>query len=298
VALFRALVTTKLTVSHTFTVDEVPTDAAGDVTATVKRLDGTAVGAPAVATHPGAPGKYEFALPASLVLDAWSLDWTGTVAGTPVKVTDHIEHVGGFLFDLGQARSTFGSVQQPWNTSRYPPELLAAKRIATEQEAEAIAHRAFVPRFARFVLDGTGTTELVAPDMDLRTVRACKLADRAGATFVDMDAGSLAAVAAQPSGVLIRDDGGIWPAGHRNVIVEYEYGLDYPPGEVSDNAMLRMRYLATANRNTVPDRAISYTILEGGVYRMAQAGKRSTGSPDIDAAYLRNGNPTFWLAQR
>jgi hypothetical protein len=295
--LFRVLVTTKITVSHTFVVDGVPTDAAGNVIATPKRLDGTAVGAP-ITTTPNGSGKYSADLPVSAVLDIWSLDWAGTVAGSAVVVRDYVEHVGGFLFDIGAARGAHSSQANPWNTGRYSNDLLVAKRIVVEQEAEGIAHAAFVPRFARFALDGSGTDSIVTPDMDLRAVRSVKVAERYGQPYVDLGVAELAAVAPLASGVLCRDDGSIWPRGRRNVIVEYEYGQDYCPAEVTDSAIMRLRYIVTANRTSVPDRAISYTILEGGVYRMAQAGRRSTGSPDIDAAYTRNGNPTFWLGQR
>lgn len=291
-ALFRVLVTTKLTVAHTFA-----TDATGDVTVTVKRLDGSAVVPPITATH-GTTGKYTAELPASAVLDAWSLDWAGTFAGVAVVVRDYVEHVGGFLFDIDAARSAHRTTANPWNSAKYPDDLLEAKRIAVEQEAEAIAHAAFVPRYARVVLNGSGTDSIVAPDMDLRTVRSVKVAERYGQPYVDLGAAELAAVAPLDSGVLARDDGGTWPAGRRNVIIEYEYGADFCPNEVTDAAIMRLRYMVSSTRTSIPDRAISYTILEGGVYRMAQAGKRSTGSPDIDAAYLRHGNETFWLAAR
>ena len=296
--LFRALVTTRLIVSHTFVVDGVVIDAAGAVTGTVKRLDGTAVpGSPITASH-GTTGKYSVDLPASALLDTWTLDWAGSVAGSDVIVRDYVEHVGGFLFDIGAAREAHKSQANPWNTGRYSNDLLVAKRIAVEQEAEAIAHAAFVPRFARFALDGTGTDEIVTPDMNLRAVRGIKVAERYGQPYGDLSVGELAAVAPLESGVLARDDGSVWPLGRRNVIVEYEYGKDYTPPEVTDASVMRLRYMVSATRTSIPDRAISYTLAEGGVYRMAQAGKRSTGSPDIDAAYLRNGNPTFWLAAR
>lgn len=297
-ALFRVLVTTKLTVSHTFIVDGVATDAAGDaVTGTLKRLDGTAVGAVLNATKT-ATGKYAVALPASAVLDAWSLDWAGTVAGSAVVIRDYVEHAGGFLFDIGAARAAHRTTANPWNSARYSDDFLVAKRTAVEQEAEAIAHTAFVPRFARVALDGSGTDSLVVPDMDLRAVRSVKVADGYGQPYTALGAGELAAVAPLDSGVLVRDDGSTWPRGRRNVIAEYEYGQDYTPTEVSDSAIMRLRYMVSSTRTSIPDRAISYTILEGGVYRMAQAGKRSTGSPDIDAAYQRHGNETFWLAAR
>ena len=258
--LFRMLVTTKLTVSHTFVVDGVATDAAGAVTGTVKRLDGTAVGAPITATSAGAgSGKYSLELPNSAVLDAWSLDWAGTVAGSAVVIRDYVEHVGGFLFDIGAARAAHRSTANPWNTARYSDDLLVAKRTAVEQEAEAIAHTAFVPRFARFVLSGSGTDSLVTPDMDLRAVRSVKIADAYGQPYVALGSAELAAVAPLDSGVLARDDGSTWPVGRRNVIIEYEHGLDYPPGEVTDAAIMRLRYMVSSTKTSIPDRAISYS---------------------------------------
>jgi len=297
VALFRVLVTTGVTVQHTFVVDGVATDATGTVTVVVKRLDGSAVGSALTATKV-ATGRYSAVVPASTVLDAWSLDWTATVSGSAVVVRDWVEHVGGFMFDITAAREAHRTQANPWNAGKYSDALLVSKRIAVEQEAEAIAHTAFVPRYARVALDGSGTDSIVTPDMDLRAVRTVKVASRYGSSYVALTTAELAAVAPLGSGVLARDDGSIWPRGRRNVIAEYEYGQDVCPIEVADAGIMRLRYMVSSTRTSVPDRAISYTILEGGVYRMAQAGKRSTGSPDIDAAYLRHGNETFWLAAR
>jgi hypothetical protein len=134
--------------------------------------------------------------------------------------------------------------------------------------------------------------------MDLRAVRAVKVADRYGAALVALSVEELAAVAPTPEGVLIRDDGQVWPDGRRNVLVEYEHGLDAAPVTVTDAAIQRLRYTLSQGKTLVADRAISYTVIDGGVYRMAQAGKHSTGVPDIDAAYRNSGHPDYWMASR
>lgn len=275
--------------AHTFVVnEETPTDASGTVTVTVKRLDGTSVTS-GPATSAG-NGRYTFTLPPQANVDTLTVDWSGTVAGQPVTERDVIEIVGGFLFDLVRARDELGLKLETWPTSK-----LAPKRLVVEDEAEGIAGIAFAPRFSRRLLDGTGTVELPTPDIMLRTVRAVKVADGPAGPFTVLDTGALAAIAALPEGVLIRDSD-VWPAGHRNIIVEYEHGVDYPPAEVTEQAILRLRTVLSAKKTAIPDRAISWTVQEGGVYRFAQAGQRSTGFPDIDAAYRRAGQPMIWIA--
>ncbi len=132
--------------------------------------------------------------------------------------------------------------------------------------------------------------------MHLRAVRSAKVAERAGGTFVALTAGELAAISPQDSGVLIRDDGGIWPAGRSNAIVEYEHGHDMPTEEIASNSKIRLRSILGRPTSGVPDRAVSYTIAEGGVYRLSTPGKRSTGIPDVDAAYLRHAHSQIWIA--
>lgn len=290
--LLRVLQTTAVTVSHTFTVDETSMDAAGAVTATVKRLDGTAV-ASGEATH-GSTGVYTFALPASPLLDTWTLDWAGTIAGAAVVVRDYVEIVGGFLFSVPDARVDMSIPSS--GAAAVSTAKAAAKRVEVEQTCEKICRRAWVPRFHRFLLNGSGGSSLVVPDLYVRAVRAVSVADAFGQPLVPLDAGSLAAVAALDEGVLFRDDCAIWPAGHRNVLVEYEYGADMPPEEVASNAELHWRSILNRPKSGVPDRAQSFTTVDGGVYRLTMPGADSTGIPDVDAAYKRNGEPRVWIA--
>lgn len=285
--LTRALTGRLVTLAHVFRVGETATDATGQVAVTVKRLDGTTVASTANANHAGT-GTYSFDLAAQANVDMLTVDWSATVPGLGAVVErDWCEIVGGHLFEIWQAREELKLSQTTWTAAK-----LAAKRIVVEDEAESIAGIALVPRFERVLLDGSGTRELCVPRMQLRTVRSVKVADGPAGPFTALAA---AAVAAQPEGVLVWDS--IWPAGHRNVLVEYEHGLDFPPAEVSEQAILRLRHVLSTSKTAIPDRAISWTVQEGGVYRLAQAGRTSTGFPDVDAAYRRAGQSAPWIAR-
>lgn len=288
-SLVRVLVTTQQTLTHEFRVDGVLTDAAAGVTATLKRLDGTLVHT-AAAGHPGL-GAYTYAPPPQALLDALTLDWTGTFAGAAVSVRDFVEIVGAFYFGLEEAKTELGL-----NLTTYPYTTIARKRIEVEQECEAICGLAWVPRFTRLLLSGSGTDELVVPDLQLRTLRAAKVAERAGATFTALTADQVAAVAPLESGILARDDGDVWPAGRRNVIVEYEYGHDLPPEEIAAAAKLRLRSRLGMTDTSVPYRAIGFTAGEGGTYRLSTPSKDRTGIPDVDGPYLRHAQPKVWIS--
>ncbi len=292
--LIRIQQTVQQTLTKQFRPDGQLTDAAGDVTVTLKRLDGTVV-ASATATRTSL-GTYTYPPPAQPLLDALTLDWSGSFGGAVITIRDFIEIVGGFYFGLDEVRAEHRDLR---DTAKWTPEKLAQKRIEVEQECDQITGQAWVPRFARFLLDGSGTDELVVPDMVVRSVRTVSVAERAGGTFVALTADQLAAVAALDAGLLVRDDGEKWPAGHRNVIVEYEHGADMPPQTIRSAGVLRIRSKATATSSNIPDRAMSFTVAQGGVYRLSTPGATRTGIPDVDAAYQQTplyGRRKVWLA--
>lgn len=262
-ALSRVLRTTPATLSHTFKVDETPTSA-GAVTVAVKRLDGTTVASGAATA--GTPGQYSYALAGQAELDTLTVDWSGSL-GTE---RDVVEIVGGHLFDLAEARSQ----PPPLDATKYPTATLRAKRVEVEVECERICGVAFVPRYERVVLDGSGGEPLVLPRVEIRAVRSVSIGG-AITTGVDFD----------PAGVIYRAGGASWPAGRRNVLVEYEHGYDAPPEDLKMAAMLRLRSRLTMTSSGVPDRAITWTAAEGGTYRIALPSKTKTGVPDVDAAY-------------
>jgi hypothetical protein len=269
----RILATTLVTLSHTFTADELPTDAAGAVTATVKRLDATAV-ASGTASHDGV-GIYSYPVTRA-VLDTLTVDWSGTVGGSAVTVRDIVEVCGGFLFGLAEARDELKLSLAAWPTAK-----LAAKRLEVEQECERICRQAFVPRFAREALSGNGTEWLATSNTMLRTLRAVTV------DGVVWSAPDVAALGLSDSGTLTRPGGMTWPSGVRNVVVEYEHGLDTPPTEISDAGILRLRSMLSRPKSGIPDRTASYTDPAGGVYRLSLPTRDTTGIPDVDGPYLR-----------
>lgn len=265
-ALTRVLRTAPVTLSHTFRVDETPTSA-GAVTVAVKRLDGTAVASGAAT--PGGTGQYTYDLVGQAQLDTLTVDWSGSL-GTE---RDLVEVVGGYLFDLVEARNQ----PPPLDATKYPTATLRAKRVEVEVECERICGVAFVPRYERVVLDGSGQGSLLLPRIEIRAVRSVTIGG-ALTTAVDFD----------PAGVLYLAGGASWPAGRRNVLVEYEHGYDAPPEDLKMAAMLRLRSRLTMTSSGVPDRAITWTAAEGGTYRIALPSKAKTGVPDVDAAYEGN----------
>lgn len=283
-SLVRVQQSTQVTLSHLFEVDEVATDASGTVTYAFKRLDGTAV-ASGNAGHPGPAGQYTAVLPGAntLLLDTFTLDWTGTVAGAPVTVRDYVEIVGGFLFGLGEARRKKPAL----DPTKHPTAELAAARIEVEQECERICGVAWVPRFKRVAVDVDGrcTDRLLAPHTQLRALRAVTV--NGTAWTVDQ----VAAVVVSESGVLTLPTGHLWPVWNRTrsrIVLEYEHGMDFPPEEIRSNAIVRLRSKVGQFDTNVPYRAIAFQATEGGTYRLSTPGPDRTGIPDVDAAYLGN----------
>lgn len=284
-SLIRVPRTAQQTLSKKVRLDEALTDAGGSVTVVGTRLDGTAVAAATGTASDGAgPGAYEFVLPggpASPASATWQLDilritWTGSFGGATVTLEpDLVEVVGGHVFGVAEARDVLG-LTSPANLTKYPTTLLAARRVEVEQECERICHRAFVPRFARVALTGRGRYDLVLPDVDIRTVRAVTVAG------VAVDVAGLTWSAA---GVVTRR-GGVWPAGAQ-IFVEYEYGLDYPPEEIRSAQILRLRSKLGETTSAVPDRAVSYTVVEGAVFRLSTPSGERTGVPTVDGVYER-----------
>jgi len=282
-SLVRVLVTTEVTLTHTFYVDEQPTDLTGSCTVTLKRLDGTTVASGSGTKPPGTTGVYTFAVPEQATVDMLTLDWAGTLAGAAVSVRDYVEVVGGFLFGLAEARAKHTSLA---NTTAYPSTLLAAKRIEVEQECERICRRAFVPRFARLALSGNDTDRLPLPanlamggGSEIRAVRAVTV------NGTVWSAPEVTALGFTDFGVIKRPGGAIWPAGTGNIVVEWEHGWDYPPADLSEAAILRLRSRIAYTLSGIPDRAISFDIAEGGTFRLSTPGKQRTGIPDVDGVY-------------
>lgn len=281
-ALTRIAKTALGTLAHTFYIDETATDSSTTVTVAVTDATGAAVSS-GNATH-GATGVYTYVLPAQAALASLTVVWSATIAATAVTETDYAEIAGGFLFTLAEARASDTALS---SVTKYPTADIVAARLEVEVECEEICDRAFVPRYRRAVLDGTGSTELVLPDHDIRTIRAASIAPETGGTFTALTAAQLAALSVTSDSVLRRADGSYWTEGAANVIVQYEYGLNAPPADLKREALTRLRSRLNKTRTGIPDRAVSYTVDSGGTYRLDMPGAYKTGIPDVDAVYSR-----------
>lgn len=281
--LTRVAKTAAATLEHTFYVGETPTDSTTTVTATITDANGDPVTS-GNATSAG-DGRYTFALPGQAALKLCSVAWAGTIALASVVETDYAEVVGGFFFSLFKGRASDASLN---DRNKYPLADLELARTETEVECEYICEQAFVPRYRRVVLDGSGTSDLVLPDWDVRAIRSAKVATAVDETFVALTAAELAALAVRSDQVLRRTDGNTWYEGDRNVVVEYEFGLDAPPVDIVRAALVRFRSRLNIHRSGIPDRATSFTTFEGGTYRIALPEEFRTGIPEVDAAYGRH----------
>jgi len=278
--------------THTFVIGETPTDAAGSVTVTITDANGILV-ASGTAVH-GVTGTYTYVMAGQPLLASYSVAWTGTFSGSVVTEVDYVEIVGGFFFNLADARGSDTSLADDtkWSTTA-----LKSSRQEVEDECEMICDRAFVPRYHRAVLDGSGSPDLLLTDFewaasgrsaaDVRTIRSATVAPQVGQTFVALTAGQLASTTVTADGMLRRVDGGIWTEGVQNVIVEFEYGWNSPPSTLVRMSMVRLRDRLAIPLSGISDRASSFTSVDGGTYRLDMPGAFKTGLPAVDAEYSR-----------
>lgn len=283
--------TVPATLSHTWYVGETETDPTGTPTVAITAADGVSVQTGDATIVGSDSGQTTFAMSAVATLERLTVTWTATVAGTSRTEVDYVEIVGGFFFTLAEGRGSESSLS---STSTYPSAALEVARLEVEVECEAICDRAFVPRYQRVTLDGTGSSRILLehsePDRsagDVRSIRSASIAPMVGETFVELTADQLAALAITDDGYLERTDGYAWTEGRSNVVVEYEYGLDAPPADLLRAALLRLRHRANIHRSGVPDNVISYSGPDGLVFRQDMPGTWKTGWPEVDAAYSR-----------
>lgn len=279
------------TLSHTFYVDETATDPTGTPTYAVVDANGTSVGAGNASIVGGSTGRLTAALTSQSSTKLLTATWVATVAGSSVTEVDTVEVIDRFYFTLAEGRGSDASLA---DTSIYPTATLRTIRDEVEMECEAICDRAYVARYARVVLNGSGTSDLMLthPDptrsvADVRSIRRVSVAPSVDQTFVDFTAAELADVAVYPDGTLVRTGGSVFTYGFDNVVVEYEYGLTDPPPDLKRGVLLRFRSRLNMHRSGIPERASSFTIDGGGTYRLDMPGAWKTGVPDVDAIYDR-----------
>jgi hypothetical protein len=282
----RVQITTRVLHTRTFYIGSQPTDVdSGDVTVTVRRMDGTTVDQPDgnTAQHLGVAGsgQYTYRPAAVSLVDVHSLTWSGVIAGATVELVDYVDYTGGYTFGLAQMRGRFGGLAQ------YSDAALDDARTSAEAEAERICGVAFVPRFAWCTVYGNGSPwlPLVVNGMSPRAINAVR-AVSIGGTAMEPDV--RAGLVLSPTGALKRPGGAIWPL-DTPVRVEFEHGYTITPSDMPEPVMKRARYWRGLPTTGVPDRATSWTTNDGGTYRFSMPGADYTGDPDVDAVYSRHG---------
>lgn len=275
----QILRSTSSILSNTFYVDEVATNATGSVTAAVYRDAGTLLGTyNASAAGTGAPGKYTFTLPAQTDLDVLTINWSGVLGGVTQTISTEVEIVDSFYASLTEIRG----LDSLSDTTKYT----AAEVIEARQQAEGLFERfcgrRFVPRYARDILDGTGTDTIWLRHGDVQRIIS-----------VTEDGTTL-----DTSGWKITSDGRVWrssgtfsTATPANIVVTYEAGCKYVPADIKRAFGIYVRYLLLEGNTRLPDRTLAYNA--DGVYvQMAQAGfNRPTGLPEVDSVLINHRQP-------
>lgn len=267
-------------IDQTFYVDGAAKDADGAVTVTVTRADGTALVTGAATTKPAATtGVYRYALSPQAALDHLALTYTGTWSGAVLTEVARVQIVGDFYLPTVAIRA----LPNLSDATKFTEAELRDARTWFEEVFEDYTGVAWVRRFARHTLDGTGTATLLLPDMHPRTIRSVRTYT-AAATYTAFTADELAGLVVEGSG-LLRRWSGTFPRGHRNIVVEYEHGLDRPPADVVEAAKVAIRdHLLGTN---VGNRQYAVAT-EAGVVRTSVPGEgRPFGIPDVDAVANR-----------
>lgn len=208
----------------TFYVGTTATNADGAVTVTITRANGT-VFATSAATSNSGTGRYVYTMVPQSDLELFTLVWSGTFGGVAQSITTQVEIVGGYIISLADLKAESG-------LSTRTDAQLAEARQWFEDRAEAWCNIAFVPRYARDILDGDGTTEVLVRNTYPSRLLSVKIngTTQTGLTTWDL----------YENGSVVRDVGAFaW--GRRNVEVNYEHGLASVDGDIREAALIACR---------------------------------------------------------
>lgn len=207
---------------------------------------------------------------------------TAVYTASNTIATHTFEVVDDFYFSAAEMREWDSAL----TVSNYPNAVMHRYREFVETECENITGTAWVRRYKRLQLDGTGSPVLNLPVWNPRSVRSVRIYANAS-DFTELSSGELAAIEVAENGRLYRRDGGVFPAGTANVVIEVEHGYDRPPADLLEAVKKRFRHVLQDPKSAIPDRATSYTIADVGVFSISTPGMRGalTGLPDVDEKY-------------
>ena len=268
-------------------VDGVPTDPDPSPGPQVTVVDaaGVVVVTPALAIAVGGgSGKLRFIVTPDKTAEVgeWQATWTLTQGGVQQWVTTYHRIVGDVLFTLAEARAFDGGALA--SSTSYPDaDVLAARDRIADAFAE-ICGVSFGARYARELLDGAGSDSIRVSNGRVLAVRSVKT--RIAGAWTDFTGSELADLVVYPNSVICRDTLGSFPAGRRNVEVEYEHGLQPVPAEIRLAALRLLRDQLV--KSPLDDRATSQAG-EFGTFALATAGRNGSyfGLPLVDEVLNR-----------
>jgi hypothetical protein len=254
--------------------EESPADCASTPVCAVAREDGTSLTA-ATVTHSDV-GVYTAALTTTHTasLDRLKLTWTGT-AGSQVQVyVQEVEVVGAHYAGIPEIRGR----RDLDNTVRFPLEEIRRVRDAWADRIEEAMRVAFVPRYARDVLDGDGTNRLALNHVLPHTLVS---------VTINGTAQSLTGYTLDPSGAIRSTS--TFPCGDpANIEVVYEHGYLACPPDVRLEYVKAVRAELLRDKTSLPSDAISTTV-DGVTVRLGTPNPelgRPTGILALDAVLM------------
>ncbi len=263
------------TCSVTFVVGETPTDSTTDVVVTVTHENGTILeDATAATAGPEGSGTYTWVLPGQSNLDVFSLDWLATIDGQPMTESTDLEVVGGVYAPTAQIRNLDGPSGTFQDAAKFPlADILEAERDAQDL-FEGYCDIAFVPRYARAVLDGNGSQEMFLPSLDVR-----RLID-ATEDGAPVDTSSWII---DEDGRLFRPNDRFSAAGPSNLVIRYEHGKRTTPSDIRRAYVKYVRALLLDRFDRIDDRSTSLTAANETIQLAVAGPNRPTGYPDVDS---------------
>lgn len=279
----RVLANFPATLTASYVIDETPFDA-GAVTVTITNAVGSTVSTGAATQV--STGQYSYDLPSQAALGPLTAVWAGAAS-----ITTYPEVIGGQLFALADLRASDIAFA---DTVKFPTGILSAARDAVTDEFARITGRSFIPRGNGHTAAINSTGRLLMPDVDLQSVVSASL-DGTTVDVSTLSVDSVGVVKGVPTPV-VSLWGSIWDGTLSSLTsspglftVMYTYGFLQVPADVYRAAIQRGRYLLAASGSGIPDRATSFTAVEGGTFTLATpgAGPWQTGIPDVDAVLAR-----------
>lgn len=252
---------------------------------TVTDSGGAVVPAPAFAISVGSgSGRLRAILTPDLTARLRDLTtaWTFALGGVLQAVTTYHRIVADVLFTLGEARAWDGGALS--DTGRYPDAAILAGRDRIAEAFEQICGAAFGVRAGRELFDGNGSESIQLSNQRVVGVRSLSI--RSGTDWTVFSAEELSDLVVYPTGRVWRVWLGSFPAGRRNIAVEYEHGIQPVPAEIRQAALRLLR--AQLVSSNLDDRATSQTD-ELGTFSLATAGKNGSyfGLPLVDEVLHR-----------